>query len=246
MIIYILKKFILFNVKLSRFIDRRFPSFVETKSYKDEFFSIVEEFVSRRKFCSVLEVGGIDRPLLKRSSKFRYDGIDIEYKAQCEKIYDNFYVQSIEQPIENKYDLIISITLLEHVRDNDASITQTYKALRTGGYTIHYLPSKYHPYSLALRIAGPKWQRRLVKTLRPWAVDVTGYPAFFDRSSPKEMRKLFNCKGFECVETISFFRANDYFRFFFPFYIAVTLWENICKKLKWEQLCSGFVIIARQ
>lgn len=240
------RKFVTFNVRLGDYTARKFPHFVETQNYKDVILSYVEDFISRHNNSSVLEVGGIDRPLLKRSSKFRYDGIDIEYKAQCEKIYDNFYVQSIEEPIENKYDLIISMTLLEHVRNNDASITQMYKALRPGGYTIHYLPSKYHPYSLALRIVGPKWQRRLVKTLRPWAVDVTGYPAFFDRSSPNEMRKLFNCKGFEYVETISFFRANDYFRFFFPFYIATSLWENICKKLKWEQLCSGFVIIARK
>jgi len=242
----LLKKFVSFNVRLSDYVARKFPYFVEEESYKEQLLSFVNKIVNEQGFCSVLEVGGIDRPLLKRSSKFRYDGIDIEYKAQCEKSYDNFYVQSIEQPIENKYDLIISMTLLEHIRDNDASVTQMYKALRTGGYTIHYLPSKYHPYSLALRIVGPKWQRRLVKTLRPWAVDIIGYPAFFDKSSPKEMRKLFNCKGFECVETISFFRANDYFRFFFPFYIATSLWENICKKLKWEQCCSGFVIIARK
>ena len=238
--------FVSFNKKLTGIIDNRFPRFVETQKYKDMILSYVEDFISWHNNCSVLEVGGIDRPLLKHLSKFRYDGIDIEYKAQCEKIYDNFYVQSIEEPIENKYDLIISMTLLEHVRDNDASITQMYKALRTGGYMIHYLPSKYHPYSLALRIVGPKGQRRLVKTLRPWAVDITGYPAFFDRSSPKEMRKLFNCKGFKDVETIPFFRANDYFRFFLPCYIAVTLWENICKALKWEQYCSGFVIIARK
>ena len=69
----------------------------------------------------MLEIGGIDRPLLERSSRFRYDGLDIEYREQCEDIYDNFYVQSTEKSIENKYDLIISMTLLEHVRDNDAS-----------------------------------------------------------------------------------------------------------------------------
>ena len=31
---------------------------------------------------------------------------------------------------EGKYDLIISMTLLEHVRDNDVSVTQMYEALR--------------------------------------------------------------------------------------------------------------------
>lgn len=242
----LLKKMVSFNVRLSEIVDSRFPRFVEKQSYEGQILSFVNKVVNEQGSCAVLEVGGIDRPLLKRSKEIRYDGLDIEYKERYGHIYDNFIVQSIEEPIRNRYDLIVSKALLEHVQDNDASVTQMYEALRTGGYAIHYLPSKYHPYSLVLRLVGSKWQSRLIKALRPWAVDITGYPVFFDKCSPKEMNKLFKCKGFECVKTISFFRANDYFRFFFPCYIAVTLWENICEKLKWERFCSGFVIIARK
>jgi SAM-dependent methyltransferase len=244
--INILEKFVSFNVRLSDYVTRKYPCFVEKINHKEQLLSFINKIVNERSFCSVLEVGGIDRPLLKRSSKFRYDGIDIEYKAQCEEIYDNFYVQSIEHPIENKYDLIISMALLEHVRDNDASATQMYEALKHKGYVAHYLPSKYHPYSLILRLVGPKWQVRLIKTLRPWAVDVTGYQAFFNKCSPKEMKKFFALKGFRNIKTVSFFRANDYFKFFFPCYIVITMWENICNRLKFEQLCSGFIIIAQK
>jgi len=238
--------FISFNVRLSRVIDRWFPQFVEAKSYKDQLLHCAYNVINERGACSVLEVGGIDRPLLQRSETIRYDGLDIEYKPQCENIYDNFFVQSIEKPVKYKYDMVISMALLEHVRDNDASVTQMYEALKPSGYAIHYLPSKYHPYAIILRLVSPKWQVRLIKTLRPWAVETTGYPAFFDRSSPMEMRTLFNCKGFQSVETMSFFRANDYFRFFVPLYMGVSLWENICNKFKWEQLCSGFIIIAQK
>jgi len=242
----ILRKLVSLNVIFGQFFDRQFPGFVAEESFKDKLLSLINKIINERDFCSVLEVGGIDRPLLKRSYNIRYDGVDVNYKSHCTNIYDNFYTQSIEQPLENKYDLIMSMTVLEHVRDNNASITQIHRALQENGYTIHYLPSKYHPYSLALRIVGPKWQRKLIKNLRPWASDVTGYPAFFDKASPKQMRELFKSKGFKDIETISFFRANDYFRFFFPLYLIVTLWENICKKLKWVQLCSGFIIVAHK
>jgi SAM-dependent methyltransferase len=232
-----------FNKKLTEIIDRQFPRFVKKESYHKQLLFFADKIVNERSFCSVLEVGGTDRPLLNRSSKFRYDGLDIEYKAQCEKIYDNFYVQSIEQPIENKYDLILSMTLLEHVKNNDVCFRQIYSALKPGGYSIHYFPSKYHPYSILLRLIDPKWQNKLIRILRPWAVSVTGYPAFFDKCCPGDMRILCKQCGFQNIRIIPFFRANDYFRFCFPCYIAITFWENICRRFELEQLCSGLVIV---
>jgi len=244
--IQVLSKLVSFNVKLSEIADQKIFRFTKKKGYVDQLSSFINEVINNCKPCSVLEVGGIDKPLLQRSKEIRYDGLDIEHKEQYGRIYDSFVVQSVEDPINNRYDLIISKAVLEHVHDNDASVKQMYQALRTGGYAIHYLPSKYHPYSLALRLSGPKWQRRLIKVLRPWAISETGYPAFFDKCSPQEMRKLFKSKGFDYVKIIPFFRANDYFRFFLPFYITVTFWENICAKLRWEQFCSGFIVIARR
>ncbi|MGB2865173.1 MAG: methyltransferase domain-containing protein [Sedimentisphaerales bacterium] len=242
----VLSKLVSFNIRLSEIVNRKIFSYSKKESYKGQLSSFINEVINKCKPRAVLEVGGIDKPLLQRSKEIRYDGLNIVYKEQYERFYDNFIVQSIEDPIRNKYDLIISKAVLEHIQDNDASIKQMYQALRTGGYTIHYLPSKYHPYSLVLRLLGPKWQRRLIKIIRPWARNKTGYPAFFNKCSPKEMRKLFKSEGFDYVKIIPFFRANYYFNFFLPFYIAVTFWENICAKLKWEQFCSGFIIIARR
>ena len=244
--ITVLSKLVSFNVKLCEIADRKIFRFSKKKGYVSQLSSVINEVIDNCKPCSVLEVGGIDKPLLQRSKNIKYDGLDIEHKKHYERIYDNFFVQSIEEPIRNSYDLIISKAVLEHVRDNVAGIKQMYQALRTGGYAIHYLPSKYHPYSLLLRLSGPKWQRKLIKVLRPWAGNETGYPVFFNKCSPKEMRRLFKSQGFDSVKIIPFFRANDYFRFFLPFYIAVTLWENICAKLKWETFCSGFIVIARK
>lgn len=239
----LLKKLVSLNVRLCDYLVRKFPHFVKEESYQEQLLSFVNESISDRDFCSVLEVGGIDRPLLKRSSKFMYDGLDIEHKPQCENIYDNFHVQSIETPIKKKYDLIISITLLEHVKDNDASFEQMFNALNPGGLSIHYFPSKHHPYSILLRLVGPKLQRVLIKTFRPWAVDVTGYPAYFNNCSPKQIRKLCTNKGFSKIRIFPFYGANDYFRFCFPCFLAVTFWGNICKKLKMEQFCSGLIIV---
>ncbi|MHC4556531.1 MAG: class I SAM-dependent methyltransferase [Planctomycetota bacterium] len=242
----ILEKIVSFNVKQTQSFDRRFPRLVRNGCYRSEIVSLIDSFISQKEFSHVLEVGGIERPLLKRSERIEYDGLDIEYKDMYKEFYDHFLVQSIEEPILRTYDLIVSIAVLEHISDNTLSITQMYKALRTGGCIVHYTPSKYHPYSLILRLVGPRIQKRLIRVLRPWAEHMTGYPAFFNKCSPREMKKISRASGFKQIKVIPFFRANDYFRFSAPAYILVTLWENICLKLKWEQLCSGFIIIARK
>jgi len=239
-----LERFVSLNVRQTRYFDRRFPRLVHSDIYREKMLSLIDDYLGQRDFSHVLEVGAIDRPLLKRSEKIEYSGLDIEYKDSCREFYDHFLVQSIEEPIAKTYDMIFSYALLEHVQNNTLSFAQMYKALRTGGCIIHYAPSKYHLYSLILRFAGPRIQKWSIRTFRPWAEQTTGYQVFFHKCSPKEMRKLSINAGFRQIKIIPFFRANDYFRFFVLAYILVTLWENICRRLKLEQLCSGFIIFA--
>jgi hypothetical protein len=172
--------------------------------------------------------------------------MDIDTKDDCFTIYDDFVVQSVESPIDRAYEMVISITLLEHVRDNGASVRSIFDGLVPGGKTHHYIPSGYHPYSLCLRMVGPKLQKKLIPILRPHGVGETGYPAFFDHCSTASMRKLFRKAGFKKVDIMPFYNANDYFAFFFPAWVVVVFFEYICKKLDLELFASGFVISAEK
>lgn len=186
-----LQCFVSLNVKITNAIDRIFPDFRKQDDYSYKLQNLVHQYVKERRMCSILEVGGIDRPLLKKTAEFIYDGLDIEYKEECKTIYDDFYLQSVEQPIKKRYDIIISRTVLEHVNNNFLSAYQIYKSLTDEGVAIHYVPSKYHPYSLILRMVGPRLQKTLIRFFRPWATQTTGYVAFFDKCSPKEMKNVF-------------------------------------------------------
>ena len=68
----------------------------------------------------ILEAGGIDRPMLGKSERYTYAGLDIDEKANCHEVYDELLVQSIESSVPGDYDLVISKILLEHVADNRA------------------------------------------------------------------------------------------------------------------------------
>ena len=240
-----MRRFVAVNRALCRAIELRFPSFFGSPSYHDE--------LRRRVVASleesagdVLEIGGIDRPFLSKGDHYRYVGMDIEEKPSCHDVYNRFVVQSVEDPISGEYDLVMSITLLEHVRDNASSITNIFNALRPARETHHYIPGKGHPYALALRAVGPVWQKRLIHVLRPDSVEETGYPAFFNHCTARDMVRVFEDVGFKDVHVRIFYRANDYFAFFLPAFVAVTAFENVCKSFGWTYFASGFVISGRK
>lgn len=240
-----LQRFVAANRALSQALERRFPRFFGFPSYQDE---LRGRIVASLADCSgdVLEIGGIDRPFLSKSDGYRYVGMDIEEKPRCHEVYDRFVVQSVEDPIPGPYDLVLSITLLEHVRDNESSIANIFAALRPACTTHHYIPGKGHPYALALRAVGPRWQKRLIRVLRPGSVEETGYPTFFDHCTARDMARVFERAGFEGIRVRSFYRANDYFAFFVPAFIAITAFENLCRACGWSYFASGFVISGRK
>ena len=242
----ILKSFVKFNIELCNWLTRRYPKFFRgtRRGYGAELRDNIESYILSKKPHTIIEVGGIDRPLIKKSPDYRYIGVDIESKDSCYEIYDEFYVQSIEQDLDVESELIISTTLLEHVEKNKLSLRVMYSSLKEGGVMLHYIPSKFHFYSIILRVVGPKLQKLIIKYLRPHAIEVTGYPAFFDYCSPSEMHRLCEEIGFEEVETISYYRANDYFAFFVPFFLVVTLFENLFEFFEIEYFASGFILRA--
>ena len=238
------RSFVELNRRLSNSVQKGAPGFFDRGDYKGDLRTLIQEDALARQVRTIVEVGGIDRPMLEKNGDFRYVGVDIEDKDDCYEIYDEFIVQSVEKPLPIQADTVISRVLMEHVPDNRAAVRSMYAALRPGGKTFHYVPSKWHPYSIALRIVGATWQRRLIPLLRPGAERTTGYPAFFDHCSPRAMRKLFRNTGFEDIEIRPYYKASDYFAFFFPAFVLVAAFEFLSKKLGWSIFSSGFIISA--
>ena len=121
-----------------------------------------------------------------------------------------------------------------------------YEGLNADGSTHHYAPCGLHPCSLALHASGTQLQLRLFPILRLGTEEVIGCPAFFDLSTPRAMTRSFHAVCFKEVRVKPFYRANDYFAFFTPAHIVVTLFENICRLLGANPFSSGIVISTRK
>lgn len=242
----VLRSFIRLNRRASDWLARTMPKTFGTPSpcYFDAMSARVAKTIAEDRPGIVLEAGGVDRPMMSRSPDYRFVGLDIDEQPDCATLYDDFIVQSIEEPVPLRADLIVSLTLLEHVPNNRRAIKSMFDSLRPGGSMHHYVPSGFHPYSLALRLVGPKIQKALIPILRPGAEDVTGYPAFFDQCSPGKMEKLLHEAGFRDIKILPYYRANDYFAFFTPLFVTISLFEDACSVLGIRLFSSGFVFSA--
>ena len=240
----ILKKFVVFNRECSNELVGRFPSIFGERSDSDSLLHRINADLANRKPETILEVGGIDRPLITKSPDYKYVGLDIEERSGCHNVYDQFLVGSVEDRIDISCDLLISRTLIEHVPDVEKAVHSMFACLNEGGTTHHYIPSRWHPYSVILRLVGPVLQKKLISYTRPETLGVTGYPAFFDNCSPALAKRLFNDAGFDDIRVKPYFRANGYFAFFVPAYVCVSLFENFCRYFQIDAFASGFVISA--
>ncbi len=241
-------KFVRFNLKISKFLALRFRGFfIGNKDPQQDLKSIINDNISNEEKLNILEIGGIDRPILSKSPNYIYTGLDIEKNENCNFLYDNFYVQSIENEIKGKFDMIISSTLMEHVENNDKAFTNIFNSLKKGGGTFHYIPSKNHFYSIILRIVGPRLQRIIIKHLRPQAsLEITGYPAYFHRCCEIDLRKLLQKIGFKDIKIIAYFKAGDYFAFFTPLYLLITFLENFMETFNIRFFASGLIVCAKK
>ena len=74
----VLTNFIQFNLKLSWALSKKYPDFFLGKScYQKELIKRINSSLNNFINCSVLEIGGIDRPLLEKSNNYYYCGLDI-------------------------------------------------------------------------------------------------------------------------------------------------------------------------
>ena len=237
----LLSIFVQFNKKLGDrlsvfdfFKDDDFTEFLVNKIYR---------IIDTKKPKLILEIGGADRPLIEKNScSYQFYGLDIDKPSCCEMFYDEFMDQPVEKTISCNFDLIVSKSLLEHTEDNKQVLDNLYSCLKPKGMMVHYIPSKYHPYSTILRIVGPKLQLKIIKSLRPWALPLSGYRAYFSYCSPGQMKRLLKDVGFVNIEITTFYGAKDYFKFFLPLFVLIALYDNIMRVLPYDFGASGFLL----
>ena len=199
------------------------------------------------KSCNtILELGGVSRPVLQKNESYRYIGIDIDDAFIHDDFYDNFYCQSVESHLPEKGDLIFSKYLMEHVKDVKTSYENQIAALNPGGKMIHLYPLGYHPFSLLNKLIGNKLARKIIPIIRKGSEGVTGYPAFYSLGNAYTLERFFKNQKDIKVEFTYHYGAVDYFTFFFPLALIISLFNHTAKILGAKIFASNVLLIIQK
>ncbi|MGH2690908.1 MAG: class I SAM-dependent methyltransferase [Actinomycetota bacterium] len=144
----------------------------------------------RRPDSSLLDIGcGYGHLLARFEGRFRLAGIDLSSHAASvakERIPDASIITADLQrpfPLKESFDVVLAISVIEHLSDPVAGIAAIHNALLPGGLCVVHLPTVNGPMSsLIYRLA--------------YASD----PTHVYRPSGKDVVKLFAYAGFETLE----------------------------------------------
>lgn len=141
-------------------------------------------------------------------------------------------------------DLIVSRSVLEHLEDLESFISDSERVLKSGGYSIHLLPSRFAPFVLINRALPHTLSRKVLYFFNPESKG--GYPAFYDNCYHSGIRRLLAKYGFEIVDERFSYYQSPYFRFFVPFFLVSALYEMVIWVLGARDLAAYVLIVARK
>lgn len=201
----------------------------------------------------ILDVGSGKQPLICREQRQRFNlhvtGLDIsadELRQAPEGAYDETIVMDAANgSIPGEYDLILSHTVLEHLRDTPAAILGMADALAPGGTMAHFLPCRNALFARLNLLVGTSIAQRLLKLAWPGQSAVNGFPAYYDACTPRQLGRLCQSNGLDVVETQPYF-ASAYVKFLFPLHVVDVARQVTCMWLGLTSMCETFTIVAHK
>lgn len=150
-------------------------------------------------------------------------------------------------PVEDgSIDMITSRSVLEHLANLEDFVAGAARAIRPGGYFIHWVPNKFAPFAMVNAMLPNKLAKPLLHYLDPGTVGICGFPVVYDRCYPAAMEPLFEKHGFEVLEVRPSYFQSRYYAFFVPFFLLSTLYEGLMQFLGVRNLCAHYLIVAQK
>jgi ubiquinone/menaquinone biosynthesis C-methylase UbiE len=155
--------------------------------------------------------------------------------------------QKIPLPDES-IDMIISSSVLEHLKGQEEFVKNASKLLKSNGksYFIHVFPSKFALFALLNQLLPTSFSKKLVTFISPGRKSSGVFPAYYEKCYYSSIKKLLIENGFKIEQIKCSYYQSEYFSSFFPVYVLSLLWDNLCYIFKLRNLCSYMCIIAKK
>lgn len=241
------------QMKLSNQFDRLvMPTEFQIDGYQNFARKVVPKYL--RENSIIYDIGGGKRPYFTADLKAKFSncyiiGIDIDNKeliAAPNGIYDKTIVADITDYDGGKDgDLVISLALLEHVENVEAAIRGIASCLRTGGKACIFLPSRNAIFARINKILPEKLKKAILFSLFPDTREAQGFPAYYDRCTPLDIKRIAQSMGFEVLEERHYY-ISSYFSFFFPLYLLWRFYLVLFYLMSKEQASETFGLVIKK
>jgi len=247
----LIRKFIELNRRASRYLN----SFLPVSVTQDGNVFFLNEILPYA-FAPgqvVFDIGGGAQPYvdtkLKQRFGLRTTGIDIsreELEAAPPGTYDEIVVADISTlRLQSEADVVICQATLEHLADTEGAVKAIADLMQPGAKAYFFAPSRNAVFARINLLLPQRLKEKLLYTVSPEVEDHQGFPARYDKCTPREIEKLFNDCELEIVERHLFWMSS-YFMILTPVFVLWRLWQGAFWIFSHENAAETFIYIVRK
>ena len=240
------------NKKCFRAISQIFPNtkFSIDKYYREQ---VIKSLADG---CTVVDVGG-GKTWQFQEERTRFKGlkvIAVDISAE-ELSYNNDADEKIvfamgtdeHLPIvDNSVDLVTSHMVLEHISNNDLTIREVSRILKSGGKFISVMPNKFALFAIINQILPHKFAQKLLFAINPAAKQSQDFKAYYHKTYYPALYKLLIKHGFTRINFAFTYSQSGYFGFFVPFALVSLMWDFLMYAFGITPLCAYICFTAEK
>jgi ubiquinone/menaquinone biosynthesis C-methylase UbiE len=147
---------------------------------------------------------------------------------------------------DGEVSLLVSRTLLEHVKGVSDAVGHIGRVTAAGGRTIHLVPCRNSVFAIAARLIPWRISKAALDRLVPSAKGVVEFEPFYDHCDPATLRRLFQEAGFSEVRVRCCWSQADYFQSLFAVFLLVWGYQALMRRLGAQRLAAYTIIDARR
>jgi 2-polyprenyl-6-hydroxyphenyl methylase/3-demethylubiquinone-9 3-methyltransferase len=201
----------------------------------------------------ICDVGGGQTPAIDPTAKQRLSltvhGIDIDGDALRRAPAGSYDVQICADLTryrgDGRADLAICRTVFEHVADTDLAFAGLASLLKAGGKALIFVPCRNAIFARLNLLLPERVKVWLLGAIFPETAHEQGFPAVYDRCTPRQFRELAERHGLALLELRTYWSC-DYFRFCVPCHLLWRLWQQAARLVAGAQAAETFMMVVQR
>ena len=246
----IFRKFVALNVSVSKALNSMLPKRLSVDGNRFFLDQLAPDKFSANDL--VFDVGGGSRPYIsvekKQELKLTIVGLDID-EIELLKAPQGSYDEIIAHDLctfsgSQNANIVICQATLEHLPNTAGAVRAISTILKPGGSALIFAPSRNALFARLNLLLPQKLKEKILYTIEPGeeVVEHQGFPAHYDKCTPREIEELAKEFGLEITQRHLFW-VSSYFFNFVPAFLIWRLWQGILYLVVKENAAETFAYV---